>query len=126
MWKTINGRLFHVKDDSRMKFKNSISKSILDDLNELATQHNTYSNYLLETGLRHLLNEGVITYNKKLRPKDRVQYQTTFDKELLEQVKQFAKDHQLFINDVMEYSVRHIDLDGVKAQNYRSRIERGR
>lgn len=125
MWKNINGKLKHLKDDSRVKFRSNISQSILNKLNELAARHNTYANYLLETGLQNVLAEGVITFSKESRPKDRVQYKTTYDKELLEKVKQFAKDHELFINDVIEYSFNYIDVELAKKQNYRSRIEKG-
>jgi hypothetical protein len=125
LWKIVKGKLLHVKDETRIKFKNSISQTTLDHLQELAAEHHTYPNYLLETGLRRLLEKDVIIYNKKLRPKDRVQYQTTFDKELLKQVKEFAKKNKLYINDVMEYSVQYIDPAQAKDQYYRSRIERG-
>jgi len=125
MWKKIDGRLIHTKDVSRVKFRTNISESILNELNSLANKHNTYVNYLLENGLTAVLSQGVITYNKKLRPKDRVQYKTTYDKELLEKVKQFAKDHNLFINDVIEYSVQYINTtDGnIKKVDFRSRVE---
>ena len=69
------------------------------------------------------LTQGVITFNKKSRPKDRVQYKTTYDKELLEQVKEFAKNHDLFINDVIEYSVKFIDTKNIKDTSYKHRIE---
>jgi hypothetical protein len=123
MWKINNDRLINVKDESRIKFRTNISNSLLHSLNELANNHNTYVNYLLETGLKNLLHEGTIIFNKENRPKDRVQYKTTYDKELLEQVKQFAKDHELYINDVIEYSIKFIDLNKVKDQTYRNRIE---
>jgi hypothetical protein len=123
MWKINNDRLINVKDESRIKFRTNISKSLLHSLNELANNHNTYVNYLLETGLKNLLIEGTIIFNKENRPKDRIQYKTTYDKELLEQVKQFAKDHELYINDVIEYSIKFIDLNKVKDQSYRNRIE---
>lgn len=121
----MDGRLIHTKDVSRVKFRTNISESILNELNVLASEHNTHVNYLLENGLTAVLTQGVITYNKKLRPKDRVQYKTTYDKELLEKVKQFAKDHDLFINDVIEYSVQYINTtDGsIKRVDFRNRVE---
>ena len=87
MWKNVDGKLIQTTDTSRVKFRTNISKAILDQLSELAEQHDTCVNYLLETGLEKLLSEGVITFNKDTRPKDRVQYKTTYDKELLEDVK---------------------------------------
>jgi len=124
MWKKVNDKLIQITDDSRVKFRTNISKSILEQLQELALEHDTHINYLLETGLQNVLAQGVITYNKESRPKDRVQYKTTYDKDLLQQVKEFAKQHQLFINDVIEYSVNYIDIKNAKDISYKNRIEK--
>ena len=123
MWKKIDGRLIQATDTSRVKFRTNISKTILDQLADMADEHDTYINYLLETGLENVLNSGEIIYNKETRPKDRIQYKTTYDKDLLEKVKQFAKDHHLFINDVIEYSVSYIDIEKSKDRDYKNRIE---
>ena len=123
MWKKIDGRLIQATDTSRVKFRTNISKKILDQLAVMADEHDTYINYLLETGLENVLNSGEIIYSKETRPKDRIQYKTTYDKDLLEKVKQFAKDHHLFINDVIEYSVSYIDIEKSKDRDYKNRIE---
>jgi hypothetical protein len=123
MWKKMNGRLVAVTDDSRVKFRTNISKSLLNELQEVADVHDTRINYLLETGLQKILEQGVITYNKDLRPKDRVQYKTTYDRVLLEEVKKFAKNHKLFINDVIEYSTNFIDVEMAKKEGYKHRVE---
>ncbi len=123
MWKNINGRLVQLTDETRVKFRTNISKAILERLDQLAEEHGTYTNYLLENGIQHVLAEGVITYNKEMRPKDRIQYKTTYDKELLENLKQFAKEHKLYINDVIEYSVDFIHYNQVKERGYKNRIE---
>lgn len=123
MWKNINGRLHHTTDTSRVKFRTNISQSILESLKSLAAENQTHVNYLLESGLKKVLTDDYITFNKELRPKDRVQYKTTYDKELLKQVKDFAKNHDLFINDVLEYSVQFIELDVSKNLNHRYRVE---
>ena len=73
--------------------------------------------------IQNVLSQGIITFNKESRPKDRVQYKTTYDKELLENVKEFAKNHHLFINDVIEYSVNFINLNHIKSNNYKHRVE---
>lgn len=124
MWKNANGNLIQVTDPSRIKFRTNISKTVLEQLNELANSHDTFPNYLLETGLKNLLAEGVITYNKETRPTDRVQYKTTYDKDLLTATREFAREHKLFINDVIEYSVKLIDVDSCKDKSYKNRIER--
>ena len=125
MWKNVNGKLIQTTDTSRVKFRTNISKALLTQLSQLAEKHDTYVNYLLETGLEKLLSEGVITFNKETRPKDRIQYKTTYDKDLLDAVKEFAKEHKLFINDVIEYSVNLIDIDKSKDKYYKNRIEKG-
>lgn len=123
MWKNINGRLIHSTDETREKFRTSISKELLIELEHLAEEHDTYINYLLETGIQKVLKADFIQYDKSLRPKDRVHYRTTYDKELLKKLKQFAADHKLFINDVIEYSVNYINPEQARKKEYRSRIE---
>ncbi len=125
MWKLMNGRLIQTTDNSRVKFRTNISKAIIESLKEISEQNDTHVNYLLESGLKTLLIENSISFNKENRPKDRVQYKTTYDAELLKQVKDFAKDHDLFINDVIEYSVKFIDVKESKNMNYRYRVEKG-
>lgn len=124
MWKVVNGKLVQTTDESRVKFRTNISKTILEQLQAIALEHDTHVNYLLETGLQKVLAEGFITYNKESRPKDRVQYKTTYDKELLEEIKEFAKKHQLFINDVIEYSAAYVDAENAKDSSYKNRIEK--
>ena len=51
------------------------------------------------------------------------QYKTTYDKELLENVKEFAKNHHLFINDVIEYSVKFININQIKIIVSQHRVE---
>lgn len=123
MWKKVNGKLVSTTDQSRVQFRTNVSKAILDQLNSLATENATHINYLIESGLQAVLSQDVITFNKESRPKDRVQYKTTYDKELLDNVKKFAKDHDLYINDIIEYSVKFINLDNIKSTGYRSRVE---
>lgn len=123
MWKKVNGRLISTTDISRVKFRTNISKAILDQLDTLAKENDTHVNYLIETGLQEVLSQQVIIFNKEVRPKDRIPYKTTYDKELLQEIKKTAKDHDLFINDVIEYSVKFIKLDVIKNSSYRNRVE---
>ncbi|PAE26514.1 rRNA methyltransferase [Bacillus sp. 7894-2] len=123
MWELVNGKLIQKTDESRVKFRTNISKAVLNQLEPLSAEHDTHINYLLESGLQEVLNHDFITYDKKTRPKDRVQYKTTYDKVLLEQVKDFANNHGLFINDVIEYSVRFINLEKIKNSSYKNRVE---
>ena len=123
MWKLVSGRMIQTTDETRIKFRTNISQEILQQLEDLSDEHDTYSNYLLESGLQNVLAAGVIDYDKNSRPTDRIQYKTTYDKELLESVKEFAKDHKLFMNDVIEYSVGYIDLADIKTKDYKNRLE---
>ena len=113
MWKLANGKLTQTINNTRVKFRTNLSKSILDQLNALAKENKTSVNYLIESGLKNVLSQGVIMYNKESRPKDRVQFKTTYDKELLEHVKTLAKHHHLYINDVIEYSVKWINIESI-------------
>ncbi len=123
MWKSVNGKLIQTTDETRVKFRTNISKGILNQLEELAAENYTHINYLLETGIKEVLMNQVINFNKDLRPKDRVQYKTTYDKELLVELKEFAKKHKLYINDVIEYSVKYIDTENIKPRDYKHRVD---
>ncbi|MDR6123273.1 hypothetical protein QFZ87_002870 [Bacillus sp. SLBN-46] len=123
MWVSVNGKLIQTTDNSRIKFRTNISRSLINYLNQVAANNNTHINYLIESGLQNVLSKGYISFNKELRPTDRVQYKTTYDKNLLEKVKEFAKKHDLFINDVIEYSVNFVDVEKAKKSNYKHRIE---
>ena len=124
MWKLVDGKLIQTTDTSRVKFRTNVSKSIIDQLNTMAIQYDTYPNYLLESGLQIVLAQGVIQFDKNSRPKDRIQYKTTYDKDLLLMVKDFAKEHKLFVSDVLEYSVHFIDFNSVKKRSNKHRIEK--
>lgn len=123
MWKLVNGKMIQTTDETRVKFRTNISKEILQRLDDLSEEYNTYSNYLLENGLRNIITHDVIQFDKNLRPKDRIQYKTTYDKELLETVKQLAKEQNLFVNDVIEYCVDHIDFSDLKTKEHKNRLE---
>ncbi|WP_445506159.1 rRNA methyltransferase [Niallia sp. 03190] len=123
MWKLTNGKLIQETDVARIPFRTNISKALLKELNELAEEHDTHINYLIENGLQYILSNKSITYNKDLRPKDRIQYKTTYDKELLANLKDFAKQHNLYLNDVIEYSCQFINMDEIKNRSYKHRVE---
>jgi hypothetical protein len=123
LWKLVDGNLIHTTDVSRIKFRTNISESILESLKSVAKENKTHVNYLIENGLQTVLTQNIISFNKDTRPTDRIQYKTTYDKELLESTKLFAKAHNLFINDVIEYSIEFIDIQSVKNNNHRFRVE---
>lgn len=48
-------------------------------------------NHLIEIGLKNLLAQNEISFNSQTRPDDRIQFKTTYDKELLTNIKKFPK-----------------------------------
>jgi hypothetical protein len=113
-WKLFNGKLLRVTNKTRVKFRTNISKSLLDQLKAFALENNTRVNNLIENGLRTMLSQQIETFNKAFQATDRVQYKTTYDKELLDSIKKFSKKHHVFINDVIEYSVKFIDIESIR------------
>lgn len=110
MWTRVKGKLIHTRTSTRTPFRTNISKSILEELEVIAKEKNTRINYLIESGLEKVLEQDFISCSKNMLPKDRIQYKTTYDHELLSEIKNFAKRNKLFVNDVIEHSVRFIDV----------------
>lgn len=109
MWQLVDGKLVHTPISSRISFRTNISKIILESLKIRAKESNTHVNFLLENALKSVLAQEEISFHKGMRPTDRIQYNTTYDNDLLADVKEFAKKNKLFINDVIVYSVQFID-----------------
>lgn len=123
MWKLHNGKLIQTTDETRVRYKTRMSAAIIEQLKELAAKHNTHIGYLLENGYSNLLQTGTISFNKKNRPKDRIEFRTTCDNELLQSMKDFAKQHELNLNDAIEASVAYIHVEDVKHTHWRYRVE---
>lgn len=123
MWKIHNGKLIQTTDESRIRYKTRMSAAIINSLKQLAEKYDTHIGYLLENGYSNLIESGTIAYDKKNRPKDRIEFRTTCDKELLESLKEFAKQHNLNLNDIIEASVAYINYEDVKHTNWRYRVE---
>lgn len=124
MWVNKNGRLIQTVDSSRTKFKTTISDAILTELQQLADVHKTNISFLLETGYVKLLEQNTIQFNKKSRPKDRRDFRSTCDSELLKVIKAFAKENKLNLNDVMEVAAKLVEPEQAKKDNWRYRIIR--
>ena len=124
MWKLTNGQLVQATDTARVELEARISSETLKAIEKIAKDNNSFPNYVIEDGLKNLLAAGEIYYNKKLRPKDRTRYRTTYDEQLIESLRTFAKDNHLYLGDVIETSFRYINIDEVKSKDYRHRIER--
>jgi len=124
MWINKNGQLIQTVDTSRTKFKTTISDVLLSELQQQADSHNTNISFLLETGYVKLLERNTIQFDKKSRPKDRRDFRSTCDSELLDALKIFAKANKLNLNDVMEAAAKLVEPEKAKKENWRYRIER--
>lgn len=114
LWKIVDGKIVRTSISTRISFRTNISKSLLDTLKALAYQHKTHVNHLFESGLMNLLSQKDFTFTKIMKPTDRVQYKTTYDIQLLHDLKVAAKHHKLNMNDLIEHSVQFIDLNNIK------------
>lgn len=123
MWKLVNGKLIQTVDETRAEYKTRISKELLIELKQLAAEHNTHVGYMLENGFDNLLKENYINFDKKKRPKDRVEFRTTCNKETLQSLRIFAKENKLNLNDIIESSIAYIDINQVKSGDWRYRVE---
>ncbi|MEK5215719.1 rRNA methyltransferase [Psychrobacillus sp. FSL H8-0487] len=124
MWKIVNGKLIQTVDETRTEYKTRISASLIKKLKVKAKESNSHIGYLLENGFENILNESALMYDKKNRPKDRIEFRTTCDKETLESLRLFAKSNKLNLNDVIEASESYINIEDVKNANWRYRIEK--
>lgn len=123
MWKKVNGHLIPTRDPDRIYYRTTISKSKLEYLQQIADKHHTYINYLLENGLHNMFELGIQPIKIKPKPKDRIQFQTSYDKDLLQRLKKIAKEYRITSNDIIEQSIQYIDLKQIKKRGYRYRIE---
>ena len=123
MWKKVNGKLIHVTDPARVKIKTYISKGQLDYLYNLADNKDTHVSYLLENGLYNLMQDKSFSFNKNSRLKDKVEFRTTCNKDVLNAGKKFAKQHNLNFTDIIQCSVQYINASEVKNKDWRYRIE---
>lgn len=117
--KSENEKLIQSRVTSRVRYKTRISKELLDKLKQIANDSDTNVGYLLESGYESILKNDSINFNKRNRPKDRVEFRTTCEGELLEQLKMFAKKNELNLNDVIEASSSMIDLSNTKPNSFR-------
>ncbi|RUL48645.1 rRNA methyltransferase [Lysinibacillus antri] len=123
MWKMINGKLVQSIDETRKEYKTRISKAMIENLKAIAKANNTHIGYLLENGFENILRENYIQFDKKSRPKDRVELRTTCNETVLTDLRTFAKENKLNLNDVIEASIEYIDVMNVKNAGWRYRKE---
>lgn len=108
-WVIENGKTVPLPTNQRVVFRTNISKETLDLIEMTAATHGVHRNILFENGIKNLLEQKRIFITKELK-KDRIQFKTTFDPELMEKVKELAKEQHVFINDVLEHCVKFIKV----------------
>lgn len=109
-WKIQNGKTVPISTNKRVSFRTNISKEVLNSLEIKAKELKMHKNQLLENGLRNFLKQDEIVITKGIKV-DRIQFKSTYEPELLESVKEVAKEHKVFINHIIEKSVEFIDID---------------
>ena len=109
-WRIIGNKIVHVSNSNRISFRTNVSKRILEELKKLALKHNTKINHLIENGLTNMLLQDELPLNQITKSMDRIQYKTTYDKELLLTLKAFAKERDIYINELIELCVQYIDI----------------
>ncbi|WP_181884549.1 LAGLIDADG family homing endonuclease [Neobacillus piezotolerans] len=107
---------------NRVKFRTTVSSNILAKLGEIAKQNNTYINYLLESGMNILMDAKELNLKKNKRT-DRVQYKSTFDRELLDRAKVFAQTYGIHVSDVIEYAAEFVDVNVAVREGRSHRIQ---
>ncbi|WOV89019.1 LAGLIDADG family homing endonuclease [Sporosarcina oncorhynchi] len=91
--------------EGRVNFRTTINAHLLNQLKQNARYKDMHVNHLLESYIESFLNENTTTVIKTTLRKDRIHFKTTYKKELLNNVRSFAKENGLFINEVIEYSI---------------------
>lgn len=91
----------------RINFRTTISDVLMDELRTTAKEKGMYANHLLERYIEKMLYDDKAIIKKTKRPKNRVHFKTTYKEELLNDLRSYAKEHGLFINEVIEYSIIH-------------------
>lgn len=123
MWKIHNGKLIQTTDESRIRYKTRMSAAIINSLKQLAEKYDTHIGYLLENGYSNLIESGTIVYDKKTGLKTASNFGRHAIRNYWITLKEFAKDHNTNLNDVIEASVAYINYEDVKHANWRYRVE---
>ncbi|OCA90710.1 hypothetical protein A8F94_02200 [Bacillus sp. FJAT-27225] len=107
-------------ETKRVKFRTTISSTVLERLNIIAMENKTFTNYLLETGIKHILANPGISFGKK-KQSDRILYKTSYNRDLLEKAKIFAKLNSIHLSDLLEYAADFIDINKAIIEGDRQR-----
>ncbi len=95
--------------DSRVQFRTNISSALLSQIRDIATKKNTKTNFLIEEEMKLVIHCNVTGIQKAYKAKrDRVQYKTTYKKDLLDAIRNHASKLNVNINDIMEHCIRNI------------------
>ncbi|WP_052342601.1 LAGLIDADG family homing endonuclease [Bacillus sp. EB01] len=104
----------------RVKFRTTISSEVLERLNIVAKENKTYINYLLETGIKQILdNPGILVTTNKHN--DRILFKTSYNRDLLDKAKAYAKTHSINMNDLLEQAADLIKIEEALKEGNRHR-----
>ncbi|MCY9056033.1 hypothetical protein MOE90_20525 [Bacillus spizizenii] len=97
---------------SRSHFTTTLSKSLLDQIKEIADRKNSSYNYLLEEGMNWVYETYYLKGSFSLPPKpvDRIKINTTFNTSLFNKIKSRAKrlGKNIHANDLIEEGMKYI------------------
>jgi hypothetical protein len=116
-WIIVNSKIVQTPISNRISFRTNISKTILDDLSLMAHEYKCKVNYLLEIGLQHLLDNKEHLNFRIYKARDRIQYKSTYDKDLLVNIRMLAIEKELRLNELIEMSVQFIDIKKIRGDS---------
>ncbi|MFJ8247271.1 hypothetical protein [Peribacillus asahii] len=103
------------KDLTRSHFNTTLSKSLLDQIKQVADEKGSPYNMFLEIGMEWVLETYYYkgSFHKPTRPTDRVRINTTFNTSLFNRIKartnRLGKD--IYANDLIEEGMKYILSD---------------
>ena len=96
---------FEIKDTLMKKcLKTTINKTLLNQIKVLARKNRIPINNLIEPELRKIIssNENSIHQLRKLNTNDRIEFRTTFELALLEQLNRYKNTYKVNLNQIIE------------------------
>lgn len=103
-WIIENNEIIHV-NNNRKSIKTYVSNTLINELRDVANANNTKINYLIEPIINQLINTSIKIKSEQMKPKDRVEFRTTFDKELVERMKLYKNANNMKLNEIIEYGM---------------------
>lgn len=104
--------LIRNKNLDRQNFNTTLSKSLLDQIKELAKENETSYNFLLEEGMKWVLDTYYLkgSFHLPPKPSDRVRINTTFSASLFNKLKPRGRrlGKNINANDLIEEGMKYV------------------